>query len=383
MAKWLMLVGVLALLTMGFLAYVKLRTPPSLERAEALAHAEKKTLAPLVQVPAFAFPDQLGVTVTTPSLVGKPWVANFIFTTCRTICPLLTAKMVQLQRSLKDVDVRFVSFSVDPEHDTPAVLAAYAQKWAPDERRWQLLSTDVKTLPSIAAGFHVTAEKNVPGELDPIIHSSVFVLVDASGMVRGVFDSEHREDVKALERAVRTLAGAPTPPPEQGAPSGVELYHSLSCATCHEAPELAPALFGRAGSRVAFDNGLVATFDADYVKESMLMPEAKRARGYPLHMPAFDQLSGEALLVLTKYVLETPAEEPVPTTDVPVEVDPVCHMKVRATADALAFEHQGHRFVFCSKHCLTRFAATPVVFLPDGGEARRSYTHRAKDAGSP
>jgi len=367
MAKWLTLVGVLALLTIGFLAYVKLRAPPSLERAEVLAHAEKKTLAPLFPVPAFAFPDQRGVTVTTPSLVGKVWVANFIFTTCRTICPLLTAKMVQLQRALKDVDVRFVSFSVDPEHDTPPVLAAYAQKWAPDERRWQLLSTDAKTLPSIAAGFHVTAEKNVPGELDPIIHSSVFVLVDASGMVRGVFDSEHREDVKALERGVRTLAGAPAPPPEQGAPSGVELYHSLSCATCHAAPELAPALFGRAGSRVAFDNGLVATFDADYVKQSMLAPDAKRAKGYPLRMPAYDQLSGEALLVLTKYVLETPAEAPVPTAEVPVEEDPVCHMKVRATADALALEHQGHRFVFCSKHCLTRFAATPGVFLPDGG----------------
>jgi protein SCO1 len=367
MAKWLTVVGILALLTIAFLAYVKLRTPPSLERAEALAHAEKKTLAPLFPAPAFAFPDQRGLTVTTPSLGGKVWVANFIFTSCRTICPLLTAKMVQLQRSLKDVDLRFVSFSVDPEHDTPAVLKAYAQKWAPDEPRWALLSTDVKTLPSIAAGFHVTAEKNIPGELDPIIHSSVFVLVDASGMVRGIFDSEHREGVKALERAVRTLVGSPEPPLAQGAPSGVELYHSLSCATCHEAPELAPSLFGRAGSRVTFDNGLVAQFDADYVKESMLAPDAKRARGYPLRMPAFDQLSGEALLVLTKYVLETPSGAPTATAEVPVEVDPVCHMKVRATPDVLAFEHRGHRFVFCSKHCLTRFAATPDVFVPDGG----------------
>ncbi|MBE2253789.1 MAG: SCO family protein [Myxococcus sp.] len=366
MAKWLTLLGVLALFTLGFLASLKLRPPAALEKAEALAHAEKKTLAPLFPAPAFAFPDQHGVTVTGPSLTGKVWVANFIFTTCRTVCPLLTAKLVQLQRALPGVDVRFVSFSVDPEHDTPAVLAAYAQKWAPDETRWQLLATDAKTLPAVAAGFHVTAEPNKPGELDPILHSSVFVLVDGAGMVRGVFDSEHREDLKALQNAVRTLTNAPAPPAPQGAPVGVELYHALSCATCHEAPELAPALLGRAGSRVTFDNGLVTTFDADYVKESLLAPDARRARGYPLHMPAYDHLSGEALLVLTKYLLETPAE-PTPTSDVPVEVDPVCHMKVRATADALAHTHQGHRYVFCSRHCLERFAATPGVFLPDGG----------------
>lgn len=367
MAKALTLVGILALLTIGFLAYVKLRAPSNLERAEALAHVEKKKLEPLFPVPAFSYLDQHRAPVTNTSLVGKVWVANFIFTTCRTICPMLTARMVQLQRALPGVDVRFVSFSVDPANDTPAVLTAYAKKWAPDEPRWTLLATDAETLPATAAGFHVTAEKNKPGELDPIIHSSVFVLVDRAGMVRGVYDSEHREDLKALVNAVRTLAGAQTPVPQQGAPSGLELYHSESCATCHEAPELAPPLFGRAGSRVAFDNGITAAFDAEYVKESLLAPDAKRAKGYPLHMPGYDHLSAEALLVLTKYVLEAPATAPVATAEVPVEVDPVCHMKVRATPDALSTEHDGHRFFFCSKSCLSRFSATPAAFLPDGG----------------
>jgi len=260
------------------------------------------------------------------------------------------------------VDVRFVSFSVDPEHDTPEVLAAYARRWAPDETRWQLLATDAKTLPVIAAGFHVTAEKNKPGEIDPIIHSSVFVLVDATGIVRGVFDSELKDDIKALEKGVRLLARAPTQAAPTGPVSGVELYHSESCATCHEAPELAPALFGRVGARVAFDNGLVATFDEGYVKESLLAPNAKRAKGYPLKMPSYDHLSAEALLVLTRYVLETPATVAAPS-EVPVEIDPVCHMQVRATADALAFEHEGHRYLFCSEHCRRRFEATPKAFL--------------------
>jgi protein SCO1/2 len=365
MAKGLTLVGILALLTIGFLAFVKVRAPSKLERAEALAHG-KKTLEPLFPAPAFAYADTHGTTVTTQSLAGQVWVANFIFTTCRTICPLLTARMVQLQRALPGVDVRFVSFSVDPANDTPAVLAAYAKKLAPDEPRWALLATDEKTLPMTAAGFHVTAEKNKPGELDPIIHSSVFVLVDKGGMVRGVFDSEQRADLKELEAAVRRFAGAAPPTPSAGAPSGVELYHALSCATCHEAPELAPAFLGRAGARVAFDNGLVATFDADYVKESLLAPDAKRAKGYPLHMPAYDHLSAEQLLVLTKYVLEAPATVTA-TPDVAVEVDPVCHMNVRATPDALSVELDGHRYFFCSKHCAARFSATPGVFLPDAG----------------
>lgn len=368
MAKLLTLVGVLALLTLGLMMYVRFSRPSKLERAEALAHAPVKSFEPLFPAPAFGYLDQHGSTVTTQALSGKVWVANFIFTTCRTICPLLSARMVQLQRSLAGVDVRFVSFSVDPEHDTPEVLAAYAKRWAPEEPRWQLLATDSKTLPLVAAGFHVTAEKNKPGEVDPIIHSSVFVLVDKSGVVRGVFDSELRDDLRQLEKGVRLLVGTPAPEPVRVAPVGVELYHSESCATCHEAPELAPALFGRAGTRVAFDNGLVATFDAEYVKESLLAPNAKRAKGYPLHMPSYDHLSAEAILVLTKYVLERPATDVTPAADVPIEVDPVCRMNVRATPDALFAEHDGHRHLFCSKHCQTRFVASPGAFhSPDAG----------------
>lgn len=367
MAKWLALVGILALFTVALLAYVKLRPPSSLERAEALAHAPKKSLEPLFPAPAFAYVDHHGATVTTRSLVGQVWVANFIFTTCRTVCPLLTARFVQLQRALPGAEVGFVSFSVDPENDTPQALAAYAKTWAPDEPRWRLLATDAQTLPALASGFHVTAEKNKPGELDPILHSSVFVLVDRAGMVRGVFDSELKADREALAAGVRALVGTAAPPPEAGPASGVELYHALSCATCHENAGLAPPLLGRAGTRVAFDTGLVTTFDAAYIKESLLAPDARRVRGYPLRMPAYDHLSGEALLALTKYLLETPAEGPLGTDEVPVEVDPVCQMKVRATPEALSSVHQGRRVWFCSRHCQRRFDATPGVFLRDGG----------------
>lgn len=251
---------------------------------------------------------------------------------------MLTAPMVQLQRALPGVDVRFLSFSVDPANDTPAVLAAYAKKWAPDEPRWTLLATDAETLPVTAAGFHVTAEKNKPGGA-PVPHhphSSVFVLVDRAGMVRGVYDSEHREDLKALANAVRTLAGAQTPPPVQGAVSGLELYHSESCATCHEAPSSrhrSSAELARVSPSTTASPPR-STPSTSRSRCSRPTPNARRATRCTC--PATTTSLAEALLAPTKYALEAPRNGPVATAEVPVEVDPVCHMKVRATPDALA-----------------------------------------------
>ncbi|MCU0702191.1 MAG: SCO family protein [Myxococcaceae bacterium] len=367
MAKWLTLVGLLALMTLGLLVGLKVSGPSRLDRAEALAHQEKKSLEPLFPAPAFSYRDHRGALVTPQSLAGTPYVANFIFTTCRTICPLITAKMVQLQRALPGVPVRFVSFSVDPEGDTAEALTAYATKWAPDEPRWSLLVTDERTLPVTVAGFHVTAEKAKAGSLDPIIHSSVFVLVDGAGLVRGVFDSEHSSDLKALTNAVRTLTNAAPATLEPLPTEGVELYHALSCASCHEAPELAPPVLGRRGARIEFDNGLVTTFDEAYVRESLLAPDARRAKGYPLHMPAYDGIGAAALDTLVRYVLEAPATPTAAGGHAEVALDPVCHMQVRVSSDTLASEQGGRRTYFCSKHCLKRFEATPGAFLSNDG----------------
>ncbi|MCA2978762.1 MAG: SCO family protein [Myxococcaceae bacterium] len=367
MAKWLALIGVLALLTLGLLVGVRLLGTSRLDRAEALAHQREKTLEPLFPAPAFSYRDHRGALVTPQALAGRPYVANFVFTTCRTICPLLTARMVRLQRALAGVETRFVSFSVDPETDTAEALATYAARWAPDEPRWSLLVTDPQTLPRTAAGFHVTAEAAPSGAPDPIIHSSVFVLVDGAGLVRGVYDSEHARDLEALASAVRRLAAAPPREREPLPAEGVELYHALSCASCHEAQALAPSLFGRAGSRVELETGLVTTFDAAYVKESLLAPDAKRAKGYPLRMPASDELDAAALDTLVRYVLEAPAAAAPAAADVQVAVDPVCHMQVRVTADALSADRAGRRTYFCSKHCLKRFEATPGAFVANDG----------------
>ena len=91
-------------------------------------------------VPAFEYTDQHGATFGTEQLAGKVWVANFIFTRCTTVCPIFTDKMYQVQHRSKDLGDSFhlVSFSVDPEYDTPEVLKSYADKHGVNSRMWNL-----------------------------------------------------------------------------------------------------------------------------------------------------------------------------------------------------------------------------------------------------
>lgn len=325
--------------------------------------AGETKLEVLYPAPPFAFPDHRGQTVTLESLKGKVWVANFIFTTCRTVCPLLTAKMGQLQRRLEGVDARFLSFSVDPERDTPEALAAYARRWRPEETRWALLATAPQTLEAAVRGFRVVAQKSDAGGVDPILHSSVFLLVDGDGLVRGSYDSERPEQFALLEGHVRQLTGAARPR-EAGEQSGEALYHQLGCVGCHQHPELAPPLGGLAGARRELEGGLVALADAAYVSRAILVPQAERVAGYPILMPTYAGLLDDAAMErLVEYVLALPPEDGPAPAGVSVEVDLVCQMKVRATKDALHHDHAGKRYWFCSRHCQQRFAANPAPWV--------------------
>lgn len=327
-------------------------------------------LDPLWPAPAWSFRDQTGRVVTQAALSGDVWVANFVYTQCRTVCPLLTAKMVQLQRRLAGVKVRFVSFSVDPAHDTPEVLRAYAERWAPAETRWMLLSTgDEASVSRLAEGFKVIAAKS-DDPTDPILHTSMFLLVDGAGQLRGVFDSERPEDFDALERGVRTLAGAGAGKNAVALPTtGEGLYHALSCDNCHERPDLAPPLADFTGRRAELETGLVVAADPTYLRESILQPSAKRVRGYPLRMPTYEGLVDDARVdALVKWMLarRSGAGLGAGAGSAAVEEDPVCHMKVRVTDGTPAFEVSGRRVHFCSEYCRDRFAASPSAYLPGG-----------------
>jgi protein SCO1/2 len=355
------LIGFALVTSLGLLWVARSRSHAPLA-AEDFAHlpkgAEPKAL---FVAPRFSFTAQTGAPTSSESLRGQPYVANFIFTTCRTICPMLTAKMVRLQRVLAGAPVRFVSFSVDPEHDTPEALAMYARQWNPEEQRWLLLSTTTDGLAQVADGFHVTAQKT-DGGIDAVMHSAVFVLVDEKGVVRGIYDSDEPADFKHLEGAVRALTGAQQVDQKEER-SGEVLFHELSCTNCHSNEALAPSLGGLVGRRVELENGLLITADEAYVRESILSPDAKRVKGFPLKMPSYaGQLSESELNRLVQFAMNLKPDIR-GVSDIQVAIDPVCHMKVRVTPDALSHsEDGGSPRYFCSEWCRSRYRENSGAF---------------------
>ena len=157
----------------------------------------------LGSLPDFRLVERSGRPLSRADLRGRPWVADFIFTRCGGACPAMTARMARLRRDLSP-DVRFVSFTVDPAHDTPEVLTRYAATFRADEG-WRFVTGPAKDLYALSvAGFKLAAMEVPPAEQvaggdGPFLHSSKFVLVDGAGVIRGYYDSTD-------EAAMRTLA---------------------------------------------------------------------------------------------------------------------------------------------------------------------------------
>jgi protein SCO1/2 len=161
-------------------------------------------------VPAFALVSQTGATVAASDLAGRPFVAAAIFTTCYGPCPRITRGMGWLQEELAGTDVRLVSISVDPERDTPEVLAAYAEAAGADERRWLFLTGGRDEVERVLReGFLLGVERASPDE--PVVggaitHSTLLVAVDAGGRLRGWYDGEDPAELERLRDRMLFLA---------------------------------------------------------------------------------------------------------------------------------------------------------------------------------
>jgi protein SCO1/2 len=144
----------------------------------------------------FALVDQESSPVDRAALAGEPWIASFVFTRCPSVCPRLTERMraVQELARRRDRDFHLVTFSVDPEHDEPAVLKSYAEGHGADAQKWRFLTGSEDSIRAIARSFAVALD----GEADPtkpdfgIMHSGHLILVDGGGRIRGYYPS--RED---------------------------------------------------------------------------------------------------------------------------------------------------------------------------------------------
>lgn len=144
----------------------------------------------LSTVPAFHFVDQSGAAFDASALDGQVWVANFIFTRCPNICPKFTAKMGALQdRSNGELpQLKLVSFTVDPEFDTPEVLKAYGEKHRADFGRWTFARGAKPELEKvIREGMLQPMDWGDGKDLNSVVHGSYFALIDGKRQVRGVY----------------------------------------------------------------------------------------------------------------------------------------------------------------------------------------------------
>ncbi|HEY8087560.1 MAG TPA: SCO family protein [Polyangiaceae bacterium] len=162
-------------------------------------------------VPAFHLADEKGAPYESGAMAGHVQVVDFIFTRCPSSCPRLTARMGELQARLaKDrSDARLVSFSVDPENDTPPVLAAYAAKAGADLARWTFVTGPADDVTrAVVLGFKVSAAKVATGANDyDVTHGDWFVLVDRAGAIRGYYPTEEQADFERLVRDTERLDG--------------------------------------------------------------------------------------------------------------------------------------------------------------------------------
>ena len=160
--------------------------------------------------PDFSLVSESGKTVTAADYRGTVWIADFIFSRCGGSCPILSSRMLALSRKTADVPaIRYVSFGVDPEYDTPEVLATYARELGADPARWTFLHGERPVIRAlIKDGFKLAIEDGPADSVEPILHSTRFVLVDGEGTIRGYYDGMEQPPVDALERDARALAAA-------------------------------------------------------------------------------------------------------------------------------------------------------------------------------
>ncbi len=189
--------------------------------------ASLETLGVYGEVPDFTLTERSGRRVSRADLLGKVWMTNFIYTQCTETCPLQSAKLARLQAEFAgEPDLRLVSITVDPEHDTPAVLARYAERYRADPARWLFLTGDKREIYRLAKdGFHlgvVNPDEQARGGgplamLEParafathgskglIMHSSRFVLVDRQARIRAYYLPDDEQSLEHLRRNMRVL----------------------------------------------------------------------------------------------------------------------------------------------------------------------------------
>jgi len=147
----------------------------------------------------WAFTNQNGKIITQNDYKGKIYVADFFFTTCTTICPMMSDNMVWLQENTKNYpDVMLLSHTVMPDIDTPEVLKKYAIQKNIDDKKWNLVTGTKKDIYYLARKSYLAVKTGNPSEMYDMVHTENFILVDKKQRIRGFYDGTDKKEMKKL-----------------------------------------------------------------------------------------------------------------------------------------------------------------------------------------
>jgi protein SCO1 len=154
----------------------------------------------------FQFVDQDSATITNETFAGKIYVADFFFTSCRTICPIMKTQMKRVYDSLaNDPDVLILSHTIDPEYDTVALLRDFAERLEVKSSKWHFVTGKKDDIYKIAQTSYFATALEDKAEPDGFIHSGAFLLIDKDQRIRGKYDGTKEEDVNRLLADIRKL----------------------------------------------------------------------------------------------------------------------------------------------------------------------------------
>ena len=154
------------------------------------------------KIPEFQMTDSEGHAFDSKQIAGKVWVVDFIYTNCPGPCPRMTSQMHHVQQQLKgDPDVRLVSISVDPEHDSPKILNAFAHRFGGPNDQWYFLTGSPETVHLLA--HDVFKVGDIISQMD---HSTKFMVVDKRGDLRGYYSSLEEDDIPAMLKDIEALS---------------------------------------------------------------------------------------------------------------------------------------------------------------------------------
>ncbi len=181
--------------------------------AKLFRSSERKSsdpLPPIGTVPDFRFTTQDGKPLTRNDLLGKVWVIDFFFTRCPGPCPLMSSRLAEISKELKKAkDVRLVSLSIDPDHDTPEVLKEYASHFGADPERWIFLTGPKDRVQEFTTKGMLQALSTDPTNPAATVHSTRFLVIDREGQIRILRKLDEPELVQKLLIDIGSLLREP------------------------------------------------------------------------------------------------------------------------------------------------------------------------------